>query len=358
MYTGELLPLYNYVYNMDQNLFDNDIFRFCFPGIIEVNPERFFYINLDNPKTPNYKDDLTANLHDVVWRLLGSDDASLLDENSFLRQYIPTEEQKNEFLKLIDPNLLDPTSDAYKEYNGELKLNELTKTIFPLYNYPRYASRMTTLNFFDNICPMSKDKQIQLLEKLKNDPKYNDLNEEGKKKYFEQISVGIRHASIDQIEQLFFSLKNKYFLDYSHRYVVNLTDPGSKFLPTGKEHSSVANIFSQKNPFPMDLDSFQLLFVDNKVSIRLNFNNFDMGNMFDLLYGIVILQLASKISELEIGTVYIYSSYFHINARHYDFFKSVDPKTFLYYNLSLKTDSAFEDFSDLKPHHLLVDYVN
>lgn len=347
--------IYDYIDQFGNKQFKDEKYVFYYGNSVELDINNFVYVNLETGESNS----ILANIADVIWRLKGYDDSSQLSENSFLRKYLVTEEQKTILFNDICKDFNDENSEQYKEYKESLGLDTLVNKIGPLYQYPRTVFRNTPANVYNSACPLSRDKFKALSDELEKDENYMKLdNEEDKKKYTKDIINAYNNSFLDQINQVFFSLQNNFFLTESYRYVIHMNHPTYTHLPIGKnELKHVTNVFSHLNPFPLLLDTIQFLFIEDKISIRLNFCDFDLGNMFDVLYGITLLLIASHISKLPVGKVYISSPLYHIKKHHFDYFKTFKSDQLPTYKMSLKLDSDFEDFTDLKEKNIIVEKV-
>ncbi len=345
--------IYDYIEQYGKEQLKNEDYSFFYKDSIELDPNNFIYLNLETSQN----DSIFDNISDVIWRIKGYDDSDNLPPNSFLRKYVVTEEQKVKMFNDICKEFNDPDSEQYKEYKDKLGLDTLVGKIGPLYHYPRVLYRHTPGNVFNSACPPSRDKYNKIVAELENDENFKKLdNEDDKKKYIKNIIDGYNNTILDQLNQIFFSMQNNFFLSEAYRFVLYMNDPTYIHLPIGKNETKHAvNIFSHLNPFPLLLDTVQFLFINDKVSVKLNFNDFDVGNMFDVLYGIVLLLLASQVSNVPIGKVYINSPLYHVKRKYFEYFKNFNSNQLDSYKISLKVDSEFNDFSDLKEKNLIVE---
>lgn len=338
----QLIDLYGNLCLME----DKSNLTFFINGNLILDPNECFYINLDS-NTTSFKD----NIEEVLWRINGRDDIHTLPDNSFLRKYAINEESKIELLNKINKEFNNKDSEVYKEFKDELDLDNLVGKISPLYSYTRAIARTKTASVFYHSLPLPYDKEINLLSHLEQDKEFLEKNDTEKKELINRIIQNNNGLFHDQLGTIFFSLQNKIFMDNPGQYVLYCIDPTIRSLITDSELQYARNIFNNSHPFLQTLDSIQFIPVNNRINIKMNFNNFYLFNMFDVFYGLVLLLLANHVyGSKELGKIYISSSLYTVRDSDVEYYKSFDINKIDKYKASFNPGESFKDFSVTKPH--------
>jgi hypothetical protein len=344
-----LLDLYKHIETIKDSIKDESV-KLTLNGVLTLDPRDMFYINLE---TPTF--DITDNIEEVLWRINGSDNIETLPQNSFIRKYAITEKTKYDLLDKINKDLNNPESEIYKKAAGELGLETLVGKVSPLYGYTRNIPRTRTSSMFYHNLPLAYDKEEKLYSALSNDESYIHLDEKEKQEYANKIIHENNDLFHDQLATIFFALQNKILLDNMSQLVLHCVDPTTRALITDGEILYTRNIFNNSNPFPLCLDSLQFVIINDKVNIKMNFNSFDLFNLFDVAYGMVLLLIADHVLGINNpGVLYISSPIYHIKKEYLDFARTFKIDNLNRFKINFKPGPSFKDFSTTKPHQYIV----
>lgn len=319
---------------------------------LTIDPLNFTYINFDS-------NDIKTDIADAVYRLSLFDN---LSPNSYLNKYKMTKELIDTFVASIGGN--DQSKTVLEELE-KLGLNDLVGKVSPIYDYYRKTISTSSYSTIDKQRDIPNDLVSLIALQILNDKEYKEknLSEEDSNKYIDKIIENYRTMFTDQLSIFFYNLKNRLIYDLPHLNNLYLVDPSKLYYPfgTSKEVSIFLNLLNNRYPFPLDLNSVQFIYENDTINIQLNFNDFNVGNMSDVLFGIVLLLLASHESgdsvdnRIKVGQVYINTPYLTIQPDHYDLLEANDPLMLPQYSLKLKVDSTYKDFSTLSSKHIILD---
>lgn len=319
---------------------------FSMNGNLIVDPNCAFYINLETPTT-----DFSENIEEVLWRIQATDNIDALPENSFIRKYAVTAESKHALFDTINKDLNNPESEIYQKHAAELGLDSFVGKISPLYIYTRVIPRIRASSVFYHNLPLSYDKESRLLRELESNEDFKKMDDKGREEYISNIIHKNNDLFHDQLSAIFFALQNKIFIDNPAQYVLHCVDPTARSLINSGDLLYTRNIFNNSYPFSQNLDSIQFLILNNRLNLKLNFNNFDVFNLFDVYYAMILLLIGDHVlGTHEPGLMYISSPLYTIKKEHLDFYKTMKVDDFDRYKVSFHPGPTFKDFSVTMPH--------
>lgn len=309
------------------------------PITIKIDPERFPYINLHNSP-------VEADIEDCIWRIHGKDDPNALHPKSWLHKYRATELDKLEIMKHVSFDT---------DMNLHLEIDNFVGRINPLYGYSRFSPKISVPSMSDDNLPIASDKMSIIMEMISKDPRYSDLsNDEDKEKFIKNIVNGHKFGVMDQLNLVFNILQTGHYIFRPEDMFVTLIEPSIQSF-TDMDHAK--NMLLKRNPFALGLSSFQFIITTSaKINMIMNFRFLDVSNLFDLLYGVMLLTLASKVSNLPRGNIFINTSMLNLNPDLNEaivFFDSEIP----HYNLSM-TDREINDFSDISVQDFVLEKID
>lgn len=308
------------------------------PITLEIDPEKFPYINLHNSP-------IEADIEDCIWRIHGKDDANALHARSWLQKYRATELDKMEIMKHVnfDTNM-----------NSHLEIDNFVGRINPLYGYSRFSPKISVPSMSDDNLPIASDKMGIIMEMISKDPRYLDLpNDEEKEKFIKNIVNGHKFGVMDQLNSVFNIMQTGHYIFRPEDMFVTLIEPSIQSF-CDMDHAK--NMLLKRNPFALGLSSFQFIITASaKINMIMNFRFLDVSNLFDLLYGVMLLTLASKVSNLSKGRIYITTPMLSLNPDLNEAITFFDGKI-PYYNLSM-TDREINDFSDININDFVLEKI-
>lgn len=309
------------------------------PIAIEIDPERFPYINLHNSP-------IEVDLEDCIWRIHGKDDSYTLHPKSWLHKYRLTESDKAKIMKYLSFDT---------DMSVHLEIDNFVGRVNPLYGYSRFSPKISVPSMSDDNLPIASDRMTVMMSTIAKDPRYTELpNDEEKEMFIKQIVNGYKYGVTDQLNMAFNILQTGQHSFRPYDMFVTLIEPS---IQTFGDMDHAKNMLLKRNPFPLGLTSFQFTVTsETKINLNLNFRFLDVSNLFDLLYGVMLLTLASKVSNLPKGKICINTPMLNLNPDLNEaiaFFDSEIP----YYSLSM-TDRDINDFSDISIQDFVLEKVD
>ena len=350
--------LYKDMSNTSKSFNNNDdIFIFTVEDNLKIDLNNFFYINTDD----NNEDVLKSNIKDALWRLISKDNVSALPKDSFLNKYKCTKESKQ---KLIDSiakiQNIQKDSKQYQDLIDTLKTNE-EEFIYPLYNYPRNTLVKSKLNTTKFMSGLPVDSMSLVLKDANNNDDYKKLTEEKEKIEFlnKNYIYPYKGTILDQYHEVLFYLKQNLTLLNPYMNVIRFIDPSCVHFPIRTDLDLVPtyNLINGNNPFPLLLETVQFIHINNKLSLVMNFNSFNIGNLFDVLFGMVLLLIASHESQVEIDKIIINSPYYYVAKTDYEYFRQFDLTSQKRFKISFKPGTKYMDFTTAEPYMFVVEKV-
>ncbi len=318
-----------------------------------VDPKSFVYNNYDqiNSDGHSIRDDLSS----LIWRIHGTDDGSSLPKESFLNKYIPTLLDVTHLYNNINPNFKDQHSEDYKKYKDYLGLDTLEGRISPLYGLTRSLPIVGKPSVFSSSIPLASDRQSVMLEKAMNDDSVSKDDEVQFKEYLNKMAAQYNSIQLDQLNNLFFFITNGY-LEEKTGYML-CSYPTLQPISAGRDKNTiVANLFASNYPVYQPLRSIQFFIKKNSLHLKMTFDFFNCGNMFDILYGITLLSLAVHYGKYEMGLVHIDTPYYIVYQEHFPMFihKKNNYDNLVKNSLMIIPKDDLTDFSSLTTSHLKV----
>lgn len=330
----------------------DSIIRIRNTATLVIDPFNFNYINFDS-------NDIKVDISDAVYRLSLYDN---LSPNSSLNKYKMTQDLIDNFVRSISGN--DESKKVLEELE-KLGLNDLIGKVSPIYDYYRKTISTSSYSTIDKQRDIPNDLVSLIALQILNDKEYKEknLSDDESNTYIDKIIENYRTMFTDQLSIFFYNLKNRLIYDLPHLNTLYLIDPSKLYYPfgTSKEVSIFLNLLNNRYPFPLDLNSVQFIYENDTINLQLNFNDFNVGNMSDVLFGIVLLLIASHESgdtvdnRIKVGQVYINTPYLTIKPEHYDLLAVNDISILPQYSLKLKVDSTYKDFSTIATKHLILE---
>lgn len=320
-----------------------------------IDPDKFVYNNYYQKDTDGHS--VKTDISTVIWRIHGTDNSETLPINSFLHRCIPTNQEVLEFYKDINPDFNDQTSEGYNMYKKYLGLDTLAGRITPLYNMTRASPLLGKPNVFKTSIPLAHDRQEMILNQAMNDESSPKENPEEFKEFIYKMSNQYSSINYDQLNYLFFYITNGYLSPQTG--TILCTYPTLDPVATGRDKRTIiSNLFAANYPVYQPLRSMQFFLKNKVIHLKMDMDFFDLGNMFDALYGIVLLSMAAHYGKYERGLVHISSNYYRVASEHFSFFKD---KNNTYEKLeknsiSVTINNHSSDFSDLKEINIDIEH--
>lgn len=320
-----------------------------------IDPASFVYNNCYQKDTDGHS--VKTDLASVIWRIHGTDNPETLPENSFLRLYIPTVGEVADLYKEINPNFNNESSEDYAKYKDYLGLDTLAGRLSPLYNITRAAPMLGKPNVFRSSIPLAHDRQEMILNQVMNDETAPKDDEEKLKEFIYKMSNQYASMNFDQLNYLFFYIVNGYLSDQTGS--VLCAYPSLDPLAVSRDKKTIVqNLFASNYPVYQPLRSMKFFLKNKVINLKMDMDFFDLGNMFDALYGIVLLSLAAHYGKYERGLVHIATPYYRLPVEHFSFFqdKKNNYDNLEKNSLSLIIPNPTNDFSDLKVNDIEIEH--
>ena len=350
--------VYNSLSNYKDNFNkDNDIFMFTLPESITISLDNFIYMNRDD----NRENVLKENIKDALWRLISKDDISKLSNDSFLRKYACTKESKEKLIdKIAALQNISKDSDKYKELVNTFNTSE-DEFIYPLYNYPRNTLVKSKLTAIKTMSGLPADAMSLAINDAENNDDYKKLSDDKEKVSFIEKNYIHPYKStiLDQYHEVLFYIKQNLTLATPYMNVIRCIDPSTVHFPINTDKALIPtyNLINGNNPFPLLLETMQFIHVNDKLSLVLNFNSFNIGNLFDVLFSMVLLLIASHESKIDIDKIIINSPYYFIAKNDYEYFSNLNADSLPRYKLSFNPSSQYVDFTTADAYMFKVEEV-